>query len=343
MATGETVPSSVGAKLISQGEVQKDKSRSPQKDGAHPFSDKIMSLRAEYFAYPCRFPFWSQTRGTKWDTHRTYLELWYGDALNFVRLVPSKGTLAAAILGFRVDLPMYAVDLEIIGDSYSIIDHKEFVEEEGEEDDREDCSEELEDLPLISPDAALHFVKKPSYRSELLNLRRCKGSPHVVQLLGKTETGDLVFEKFPSDLFIFSLRNPQMVTVATIKQFMLHLIDAVADIHSRGIIHRDLVLRNLLYSGDISKPVVIADLQSRWGSGVCAAPEVRDQKNFSTASDVYALSTCLMQFIVPVNPRHPFVEYPIPAPFDVIYKVCVQEEIHKRPSLAELRTMVEKI
>ncbi|KAF9519019.1 hypothetical protein BS47DRAFT_1379565 [Hydnum rufescens UP504] len=333
MATEETVPSS---------EVQNDKSRSPQKDDT-AFSEKVMSLRAEYFAYPDRFPFWSQTRGrVTWDTRRTYLELWYGDAPNFVRLVPSNGTLAAAILEFRADLPMYAVDLEIAGDSYSIIDHKEFVEEE-EEDDREDCSEELKDLPLISPDAALHFVKKPSYRSELLNLRRCKGSPYVVQLLGKTQAGDLVFEKFPSDLFAFSLHNPQIVTVATIKQFMLHLIDAVADIHSRGIIHRDLVLRNLLYSGDISKPVVIADLQSHWGSGICAAPEVRDQKDFSTASDVYALSTCLMQFIVVVNPRHPFVEYPIPAPFDVIYKVCAQEEIHKRPSLAELRTMVEKI
>jgi serine/threonine protein kinase len=176
-----------------------------------------------------------------------------------------------AILEFRADLPMYTVDLEIIGDRYSIIDPKEFKEEE-EEDDREDCSEELKDLPLISPDAALHFVKKPSCRSELLNLRRCKGSPYVVQLLGKTETGDLVFEKFPSDLFIFSLCNPQMATVATIKQFMLHLIDAVADVHSHGIIHQDLVLRNLLYSGDISKPVVIADLQSHWASGVCASP-----------------------------------------------------------------------
>jgi hypothetical protein len=66
-----------------------------------------------------------------------------------VRLVPSKGTLAAAILEFRADLPMYAVDLEIIGDSYSIIDHERFVQEEDSEDyDREDCSEELEDLPV---------------------------------------------------------------------------------------------------------------------------------------------------------------------------------------------------
>jgi serine/threonine protein kinase len=279
----------------------------------------------------------------RWDTQRTYLELWYGDAPNFVRLVPSKGTLASAILGFQADLPLYAVDLEIIGDSYSIIDHKDFVQKEEDDDDREDCSEELEDLPVISPDAALHFVKKPSYRSELRNLSLCKGSPYVVQLLGKTHTGDLVFEKFPSDLFRFSLFNPRMVTIATVKQFMLHLIDAVADIHSRSIIHRDLVLRNLLYSGDISKPVVIADLQSHWGSGPCAAPEVRDQKNFSTASDVYALSTCLMQFILVVTPRHPFVEYAIPAPFDAIYKVCAEEEIHKRPSLAELRSMVEKI
>jgi serine/threonine protein kinase len=259
-----------------------------------------------------------------------------------VRLVPGGQSLAADILSFRADLPVYGVNLEIVGDGYSVTDHKEFVLEE-EEDDIEDCTEELANLPVITADPTRHFVKKPSYRSELDNLRLCKGSPYVVQLLGRTQAGELVFDKFPSDLFVFSLLNPRMVTVATVKRFMLHLVDAVTDIHSRGIIHRDLVLRNLLYSGDISRPVIIADVQSRWGSGVCAAPEVRDQKNFSPASDVYALSTCLMQFIFVINPRHPFVEYAIPAPFDTIYKACAQEEIHERPTLAELRRMVEEI
>jgi serine/threonine protein kinase len=88
---------------------------------------------------------------------------------------------------------------------------------------------------IFLSDATLHLVKKPSYRSELRNLRRCKGSLYVVQLFEKTHTGDLVFEKFPSDLFTFSLRSPRMTT-ATVKQFMLHLIDAVADIHSRSTI-----------------------------------------------------------------------------------------------------------
>jgi hypothetical protein len=171
----------------------------------------------------------------RWDMQRTYLELWY--APNFVRLVPSKGTLASAILGFQADLPLYAVDFQIIGDSYSIIDHKDFIKKEEDDDDREDCSEELEDLPVISPDATLHFIKKSSYRSELCNLRLCRGSLYVVQLLGKTHTKDLVFEKFPLELFRFSLFNSQMVTIATVKQFMLHLIDTVASIHSCGIIH----------------------------------------------------------------------------------------------------------
>jgi serine/threonine protein kinase len=306
------------------------------------FSNKITALRAEYRSYPDRFPFWNKTRHTAWDLQRTYLELWYGDRLNYVRLVPSVRSLAADILGFRADLPVYGVDLEIVGDNYCIIERKEFVLGE-EEDDMEDCSEELAHLPIITADPILHFVKKPSYRSELHNLCLCKGSPYVVQLLGRTQDGELVFEKFPSDLFIFSLHNPRIVTIANVKQFLLHLIDAVVDIHSRGIIHRDLVLRNLLYSGDISKPVIIADVQSHWGSGVCAAPEVRDQKNFSAASDVYAISTCLMQFIFAINPRHPFVEYAIPAPFNTIYRACAQAEIHKRPTLAELKRMVDEI
>jgi hypothetical protein len=50
-----------------------------------------------------------------------------------------------------------------------------------------------------------------------------------------------------------------------------------------------------------------------------------------------------MQFIFASNPRHPFFEYAIPAPFNAIYKACAEEEIHKRPTLAELKHMVEEI
>jgi hypothetical protein len=66
-------------------------------------------------------------------------------------------------------------------------------------------AEELANLPVVIADPTQHFIKKPSYKSELHNLHLCKGSPYVVQLLGRTQAGELVFDRFPSDLFIFSL------------------------------------------------------------------------------------------------------------------------------------------
>jgi serine/threonine protein kinase len=124
---------------------------------------------------------------------------------------------------------------------------------------------------------------------------------------------------------------------------MSHLIDAVTYLHSRGIVHRDLVLRNLLLSEDPTKSIVIADLQTRWGSGPCLAPECWEQQNFTFASDVYAIGKCLMEFTVMPTPRHQFVKYTVPAPFDVIHAACSAEDPEKRPSLEELRIMVNNI
>ena len=112
----------------------------------------------------------------------------------------------------------------IVGNDKQFVAHKEYIEPE-EEDDYEDCTDELALLPTIAPDFSIHFVKRASYKSEIHNLLRCRGSPYVVQLLGKTDDDCLVFPKAPSDLHLFSIRNPHLITIPVVKAFMLHLVE----------------------------------------------------------------------------------------------------------------------
>jgi len=307
------------------------------------FNDAVVETRDELSTFVDRFPFWNQTHGRiRTDPRLTELELWYGDKPYYVRLVPERGTLAGDIARFKADLPEYSVDLEIVGNDKRSIVHKEYIETE-EEDDFEDCADELALLPVIAPDPSIHFVKGTSYKSEIHNLLRCHGSPYVVQLLGKTDDGCLVFPKAPTDLHLFSIRNPRLITIPVVKAFMLHLVEGVTYLHSQGIVHRDLVLRNLLSSGNLQKPVVIADLQCRWASMHCSAPEVREYRNFTPASDVFAIGSCLREFVLCHNLRSPFTEYYIPPPFDTVYAACTREFAAERPTLLKLREMLEEI
>lgn len=137
-----------------------------------------------------------------------------------------------------------------------------------EEDDSEDVSGLVSSLLVVDVEPAKHFVKTGKYRSEVFNLIKCQGgtiagtaaSTHVVQLLGQSESGRLVFEKLVPAVRIFSQHSSLMFY----KNWIIQLIDGLSHLHSLGIIHRDLRTANLIFSEDKNR-LVICDLESRWG------------------------------------------------------------------------------
>ena len=309
------------------------------------------------------FRFWKESQG-RCDSINNIegVEVWYGpdeEKLNYVRLIDAPHTLAHEIIHRRKDIPVYGCNIEVVGDAVHYnIDSKPFVEfdECGVPDDVEDCQATMSLLPVVCFDPEKHFVKLPTYNQEIVNLMLCRGSPYIVQLLGRTEeaTPKLVFERHPHDLLVAAGLNRGEDRVFNIKKWMLQLVEGVSFMHSLGLVHRDLLARNILignpitsdaYAGDavIPGPVVICDLECRHAS--LKAPEVRKDGDFAPASDVYCLGYVLWQLCYYNNPVDRFLlqDFSPPPPFDEIFMECMKEDPHKRPTLEKLKTMLMDI
>ncbi|KAJ6530349.1 hypothetical protein DFH09DRAFT_1411134 [Mycena vulgaris] len=107
---------------------------------------------------------------------------------------------------------------------------------------------------------------------------RCRGSPHIVQLLGKTAHNQLVFPKYKAGVSRFALFYSRSFTIAFVKMMLLSLIEGVPYLQSQNIIHHDHTARNLLMAGDLSSAdsvpaVVIVDLKC-CGASYSAVPEL---------------------------------------------------------------------
>ena len=272
-------------------------------------------------------------------------EIWYNsrdddNVLYYVKLIGGPGTLAGDILRWKVDLPRYNCDLEIIGNDVREVERK-LCEYDEVDPDLEDCTEEVAKLPLIAFDPEKHFKKSTTYKQEIHYLLQCRGSPHIVQLLGRTEEGALVFPKFKRSFVETLTSNKDQGRIENIRRWMLDIIDGVAYLHSLGIIHRDLTWRNILES----EPLVICDLQCLNATGHSRAFEIDDQdySKFSFASDVFALGTLLWECCFYNNPksRHVLLDNPPPPPFRDIFLACTQEKPEDRPTLTQLRAMYE--
>ncbi|TFB00856.1 hypothetical protein CCMA1212_007397 [Trichoderma ghanense] len=214
------------------------------------------------------------------------------------------------------------------------------------EDDSEDVSELLSRLPPVFVDSTKQFLKKCKYRSEIENLIRCQDgavpghpiSPNIVRLLGRSADGQLVFEKLSSSACTFG----RFSSLTVYKRWNLQLVDALACLHSVGIVHRDLRTANLLFSHD-GERLVVCDLESRWGER--EAPELAfqggpDNSGWTPRSDIFDVGNCIKSMVYANAPITHFAEWPVPPPLQAIVEACMRPRPEDRPTLADLRLMV---
>ncbi|KAJ6625640.1 hypothetical protein B0H10DRAFT_2430392 [Mycena sp. CBHHK59/15] len=289
------------------------------------FQERVAQTRDLYGTYPDIYRIWSEYKTQKLlPGSGTGAVVWYGEPPVCVQLITKPGTLAWKIVHYETDLPVYDENIEIDGDVIRRdIPFIEMPNYDDEEDIDEDCTAELALLPLLEYDPSIHFAKRAWFKVEITNLIHCKGSPHIVQLLGKTADNQLVFPRYKQDVFRFALLHSHSFIIGFVKKI------------------------NLLMSGDLSSAdpaVVIADLQC-FAAAYSAAPELKvdergwDRSTFSFESDVYSLGVCLREFMLPVFHRSMMMGFDVPPPFKDMYNACTQELPQDRPSLLELRQM----
>ncbi|KAF9474081.1 kinase-like protein [Pholiota conissans] len=311
------------------------------------FSKLVFRIREELRERPHELHIWASIAGLV--TLPGGCEVWYGESPHYyVKLIGGPGTLARKIMEMKTDLPRYNCNLEIIDDAVHEVDHKIHIPPAEVDDDLEDCTNEVMQLPLISVvDPEKHFVKSPTYKQEIGYLLQCKGSKYIVQLIGRTEKGDLIFDKVDGCLVDSVVtRNTNKTRIQTIKKWMLDIIDGLIYLHSMGIVHRDLVSRNILDPG-LDASLIICDLQCLNASALCSPYELDggDYSRFSFASDVFGLGSLLWQCSFYNDPfdRHVMIGNPPPVPFRDIFLACTMENPDERPTLLELKAMYEAI
>ncbi|KAK7439040.1 hypothetical protein VKT23_017746 [Stygiomarasmius scandens] len=275
----------------------------------------------------------------------TFLEVWYKDGL-FVKIHDIPGTLSGNILRLQANLPPLDTHSEIIGDSISSIAYKDLPPEEDWDDQNAD--DVVQQLPVVPFDVNLHFAKECRCINEVQNLLKVKGGPHIVQLLGRTEEGKLVFPLYleqPWAIFITA-------SISEYKRLLLQLADALLFLHSHGIVHRDVALRNILTCQN-RQSLILCDLESRFGSHIC--PEIalaRDQSipesalPYSQKSDVFCFGTTIADFILSNTVRTPWQytgNFIPPPPFDKVVRACIRRDPAERLTMLEAKEMLESI
>ncbi|PPQ69694.1 hypothetical protein CVT26_001653 [Gymnopilus dilepis] len=304
------------------------------------FSEHVHRVRTKLVEQRDKIPFWATVKRSAVIPGGG--EIWYGEPAYYVKLIGASGTLAGDILCTKRDLPRYDCDLAIVGNDVRETERKAIDVDEFDPD-LEDCSEELAGLPIITFHPEKHFAKRPTYKQEIRYLLECRGAHSIVQLLGRTESGDLVFPKFKETFLLTVLKNKDEGRIENIRRWMLDIIDGVAYLHSRGIVHRDLTMRNILQSS----PLVICDLQCYHATGHCRPFEIddNDYSKFSFSSDIFALGALLWEccfYNFPHN-RHVLLDNPPPPPFRDIFLACTLERPEDRPTLIQLRRMYEAL
>lgn len=282
---------------------------------------------------------------------------WYENGTSrgqYVRIADIPGTLSGEILRFRQGIPeLHGEDHEIVGDEIRPLAGQEVPP--GPLDDLpenpEDPTDVLASLPVIEHvDSNRQEVKRVKYKSEIVNLLRCQGgscpgtpiSPHIVQLLGKTPEGHLVFERLLGGEI-----HKAFDSLHDHKRWILHLIAGVKTLHSLGIIHRNLCLSKLYFRDkrNHKSELVIGGLSGKPGND--DAPEIPSQlildSDYTEKTDIYDIGEVIRNMIYGELPVTKAVERLVPYPLQGIVEACQHKSPELRPGLNSLQAMVEKI
>eukprot|EP01105_Mastigella_eilhardi_P020823 TRINITY_DN49_c0_g1_i2.p1 TRINITY_DN49_c0_g1~~TRINITY_DN49_c0_g1_i2.p1 ORF type:complete len:431 (-),score=107.48 TRINITY_DN49_c0_g1_i2:740-1858(-) len=191
--------------------------------------------------------------------------------------------------------------------------------------------------------------------------------PNVLKILGEHSMKENIylFLEFAENGSLFRLikefKNvPEVLTAF----YMDQVCSALAYLHSRGVIHRDIKAANILLMGD-ARLVKIADFGvaavledgnkhfTVVGSPYWMAPEVISESGHNTLSDIWSLACTIYELLTgmppyfkvnPMTAMFKIVQSPIPIPEHIsaemrdLFSYCFRKAPQERPPAADLLT-----
>ena len=154
----------------------------------------------------------------------------------------------------------------------------------------------------------LKIFKKYSLINELSILKALENVNHVVKLVGITgnESNPVIIYKYHS----FSKESYQNMTMDQFKWWLRTLLETVKDIHSHGIIHRDLKINNILVDF-VKKELTVIDFglaefnvyngkkNPRTGCYRIKAPElIIEMHDYDCSSDIWSIGLSCLDIMI---------------------------------------------
>jgi serine/threonine protein kinase len=142
------------------------------------------------------------------------------------------------------------------------------------------------------------------------------------------------------DLFTRVAANRALSESAT-QRIVFRMLAALAYLHGRRIVHRDIKLENIFLMSEDGSDAVLGDFgyaieipegghaEQRCGSPLYAAPEIWERRPYSEKVDIWSLGVTMFVMLVG--------EFPYPMERGTVAMECIKREVHeigKKPALA---------
>lgn len=158
---------------------------------------------------------------------------------------------------------------------------------------------------------------KKFYLREISSMNKLSHHPHILKLHRVEKTNDymqLLIDYMPGGDLLRFCRTNKHIPEHDVQVFMQELMETLAFVHSRGIVHRDLKLENILLENKYSlKGFKIADfgfavddressMLSRCGSPGYIAPEILREEHYDEKVDIFSAGVICYILLTGIQP-----------------------------------------
>ncbi|WWC71083.1 uncharacterized protein I206_105036 [Kwoniella pini CBS 10737] len=213
-----------------------------------------------------------------------------------------------------------------------------WTKEESENAQKVLASETFKSLPLVKYDQSIHHAKVIRSMDELQNLIALKGCTNVIQIIGRTEAGQVLTRRFGQGLSEWIIDRSLDVPEEWKYQWILDVVTGLSQLHGKNILHKDLSINNVLYD---KNHAVICDIEAGPDTIFQYPPECILGKPYTAKSDIFEFGQLLWSIENRNMPRA-FRTLECSGVFADLMQRCLADDPDVRPTIDQVLQEVQQ-